>query len=140
MCDSVSQLFDGCRLIRFSRLQRDGKMAITKVVATTGGEWSVDGTGNFLKQLTGSFNLPLAIVTHAQVEVELISMFRFRNDTDAPVIIRNTYDGNSTITVKFYGNNGGRTCESERDGSRPHDPGSAAVARPRRRCGKLRPS
>lgn len=39
---------------------------------------------------------------------------RFRNDTDAPVIIRNTYDGNSTITVKFYGNNGGRTCEAER--------------------------
>jgi len=39
---------------------------------------------------------------------------RFRNDTEAPVIIRNTYDGNSTITVKFYGNNGGRTCEAER--------------------------
>jgi len=39
---------------------------------------------------------------------------RFRNDTDAPVIIRNTYDGNSTITVKFYGSNGGRHCEAER--------------------------
>jgi hypothetical protein len=39
---------------------------------------------------------------------------RFRNDTDAPVIIRNTYDGNSTITVKFYGNNGERLCEAER--------------------------
>ena len=39
---------------------------------------------------------------------------RFRNNTDAPVIIRNTYDGNSTITVKFYGNNGGRLCEAER--------------------------
>ena len=39
---------------------------------------------------------------------------RFRNDTDAPVIIRNTYDGNSTITVKFYGDNGGRHCEAER--------------------------
>ncbi|MGB5188333.1 MAG: VanW family protein [Acidimicrobiia bacterium] len=38
----------------------------------------------------------------------------FRNDTDAPVIIRNTYDGNSTITVRFYGNNGGRRCEAER--------------------------
>ena len=38
----------------------------------------------------------------------------FRNDSDAPVIIRNSYDGNSTITVQFYGNNGGRTCESER--------------------------
>ena len=39
---------------------------------------------------------------------------RFRNDTDAPVIIRSAYDGNSTITVKFYGDNGGRTCEAER--------------------------
>jgi len=39
---------------------------------------------------------------------------RFRNDTDAPVIIRNSYDGNKTITVKFYGNNGGRKCEAER--------------------------
>ena len=39
---------------------------------------------------------------------------RFGNDTDAPVIIRNSYDGNKTITVKFYGNNGGRTCEAER--------------------------
>lgn len=39
---------------------------------------------------------------------------RFRNDSDAPVIIRNTYDGTKTITVKFYGNNGGRTCEAER--------------------------
>ena len=38
----------------------------------------------------------------------------FRNDSDVPIIIRNSYDGNSTITVKFYGNNGGRTCESER--------------------------
>ncbi len=38
---------------------------------------------------------------------------RFRNDTDAPVIIKNSYDGNSTITVKFYGNNGGRVCEAE---------------------------
>jgi vancomycin resistance protein YoaR len=38
----------------------------------------------------------------------------FRNDSDAPIIIRNSYDGNSTITVQFYGNNGGRTCESER--------------------------
>ncbi|MEA2023973.1 MAG: VanW family protein [Actinomycetota bacterium] len=38
----------------------------------------------------------------------------FRNDSDAPVIIRNSYDGDSTITVQFYGNNGGRICESER--------------------------
>ncbi|MEN8113671.1 MAG: VanW family protein, partial [Actinomycetota bacterium] len=39
---------------------------------------------------------------------------RFRNDSEAPVIIRNTYEGTKTITVKFYGNNGGRTCEAER--------------------------
>jgi vancomycin resistance protein YoaR len=39
---------------------------------------------------------------------------RFRNDSEAPVIIRNSYDENKTITVKFYGNNGGRTCEAER--------------------------
>jgi vancomycin resistance protein YoaR len=38
----------------------------------------------------------------------------FRNDSDVPIIIRNSYDGNSTITVQFYGNNGGRSCESER--------------------------
>ena len=38
---------------------------------------------------------------------------RFGNDTDAPVIIRNTYT-NNTITVKFYGNNGGRKCTAER--------------------------
>ncbi|GMQ85658.1 MAG: VanW family protein [Acidimicrobiia bacterium] len=39
---------------------------------------------------------------------------RFGNDTEAPVIIRNSYDGNRTITVKFYGNNGGRVCTAER--------------------------
>ena len=48
----------------------------------------------------------------------------FRNDSTAPVIIRNSYDGNSTITVRFYGNNGGRTCEAERSGrfnyTQPH--------------------
>lgn len=38
----------------------------------------------------------------------------FRNDSDVPIIIRNSYDGDSTITVQFYGNNGGRECESER--------------------------
>jgi len=38
----------------------------------------------------------------------------FRNDSDVPIIIRNSYDGDSTITVRFYGNNGDRTCESER--------------------------
>jgi vancomycin resistance protein YoaR len=37
----------------------------------------------------------------------------FRNDSDAPVIIRNTYT-DSTITVKFYGNNGGRVCTAEK--------------------------
>lgn len=41
---------------------------------------------------------------------------RFRNDTDAPVIIRNTYYGKHSITVKFYGNNGGRSCKAERSG------------------------
>jgi vancomycin resistance protein YoaR len=45
---------------------------------------------------------------------------RFRNDTDAPVIIRNTYDGNRNITVKFYGNNGGRECTAERSGRFGH--------------------
>ncbi len=39
---------------------------------------------------------------------------RFGNDTEAPVIIRNSYDGNRTITVKFYGNNGGRVCTAEK--------------------------
>jgi vancomycin resistance protein YoaR len=38
---------------------------------------------------------------------------RFGNDTEVPVIIRNTYTDN-TITVKFYGNNGGRECTAER--------------------------
>jgi vancomycin resistance protein YoaR len=38
----------------------------------------------------------------------------FRNDSDVPIIIRNSYDGDSTITVRFYGNNGDRICESER--------------------------
>lgn len=37
----------------------------------------------------------------------------FRNDSDAPVIIRNTYT-DRTITVKFYGNNGGRVCTAEK--------------------------
>jgi len=39
---------------------------------------------------------------------------RFRNDTATPVIVKNSYDGNSTITVKLYGNNEGRICEAER--------------------------
>ena len=38
---------------------------------------------------------------------------RFRNDTDAPVIIRNSYTDN-TITVQFYGNDGGRVCTAEK--------------------------
>jgi len=37
---------------------------------------------------------------------------KFRNNTDAPVIIRTAYT-NSTITVLFYGNNGGKTCTAE---------------------------
>lgn len=36
----------------------------------------------------------------------------FRNNTEAPVIIKTAYT-NRTITVKFYGNNGGRTCTAE---------------------------
>ena len=38
---------------------------------------------------------------------------RFRNDSDAPVIIKTSHTSGS-ITVKFYGNNGGRTCTSEK--------------------------
>ncbi len=41
---------------------------------------------------------------------------QFRNDSDAIVYIDTTYTS-SSITVTFYGNNGGRTCESERDGN-----------------------
>jgi len=40
----------------------------------------------------------------------------FRNDSDAIVYIDTTYTGNS-ITVTFYGNTGGRTCEAERSGN-----------------------
>jgi vancomycin resistance protein YoaR len=38
---------------------------------------------------------------------------RFRNDSDAPVIIKTSHTSGS-ITVTFYGNNGGRTCTSEK--------------------------
>jgi vancomycin resistance protein YoaR len=41
---------------------------------------------------------------------------KFRNDSDAVVYIDTSYTG-SSITVTFYGNNGGRTCESERSGN-----------------------
>ena len=34
----------------------------------------------------------------------------FRNDSIAPIWIKTNYTG-TTITVEFYGNNGGRTCE-----------------------------
>ncbi len=37
---------------------------------------------------------------------------KFRNNSDAPVIIRTAYT-NSTITVLFYGNIGGKTCTAE---------------------------
>jgi vancomycin resistance protein YoaR len=37
---------------------------------------------------------------------------KFRNNSDAPVIIRTAYT-NSTVTVLFYGNNGGRTCTAD---------------------------
>ena len=35
---------------------------------------------------------------------------RFRNDSDTPIWIKTNYNRTS-ITVEFYGNNGGRTCE-----------------------------
>ncbi len=38
---------------------------------------------------------------------------RFGNDSEAPVIIRTEYTGRS-ITVKFFGNNGGRICTAEK--------------------------
>ncbi|RPI24253.1 MAG: PASTA domain-containing protein, partial [Actinobacteria bacterium] len=38
---------------------------------------------------------------------------RFRNDSEAPVIIKHVYD-DDTFTVKFYGNNGGRICTEEK--------------------------
>jgi vancomycin resistance protein YoaR len=41
---------------------------------------------------------------------------RFKNDSDAAVYIHTEYTGGS-ITVTFYGNNGGRTCTSERSGN-----------------------
>jgi vancomycin resistance protein YoaR len=40
----------------------------------------------------------------------------FRNDSDAIVYIDTSYTGTS-VTVTFYGNNGGRKCEAERDGN-----------------------
>jgi vancomycin resistance protein YoaR len=36
---------------------------------------------------------------------------KFRNNTDTPVLIKTQYTSTS-ITVKFFGNNGGKTCES----------------------------
>jgi len=41
---------------------------------------------------------------------------KFRNDSDAPVFIDTSHTGGS-ITVTFYGNNGGRTCTSEQSGN-----------------------
>ena len=41
---------------------------------------------------------------------------KFRNDSDAIVYIDTSYTP-SSITVTFYGNNGGRTCTSERSGN-----------------------
>ncbi len=37
---------------------------------------------------------------------------KFRNNSEAPVIIRTAYTS-STITVLFYGNNGGKTCTAD---------------------------
>jgi vancomycin resistance protein YoaR len=39
----------------------------------------------------------------------------FRNDSDALIIIKTQYTATS-ITVEFYGNNGGRVCEAEKSG------------------------
>lgn len=41
---------------------------------------------------------------------------KFRNDSDAAVYIDTSYTSGS-ITVTFYGDNGGRTCTSERSGN-----------------------
>ena len=41
---------------------------------------------------------------------------KFRNDSEAVVYIDTTYTGGS-ITVTLYGNNGGKTCTSERSGN-----------------------
>jgi vancomycin resistance protein YoaR len=41
---------------------------------------------------------------------------RFKTDSDSVVYIHTEYTGGS-ITVTFYGNNGGRTCTSERSGN-----------------------
>jgi vancomycin resistance protein YoaR len=41
---------------------------------------------------------------------------KFLNDSEAPVFIDTSHTGGS-ITVTFYGNNGGRTCTSERSGN-----------------------
>lgn len=38
---------------------------------------------------------------------------RIRNDSAAPLIIKHVYD-DDTITVRFYGNNGGRICTDEK--------------------------
>ena len=43
----------------------------------------------------------------------------FRNDTNAPVIIRTSYTARS-ITVTFFGNNGGITCGTERSDRSGH--------------------
>ena len=37
---------------------------------------------------------------------------KFRNNSDAPIIIRTAYTG-STVTVLFYGNNGGKKCTAD---------------------------
>ncbi|MDJ0790311.1 MAG: VanW family protein [Acidimicrobiia bacterium] len=37
---------------------------------------------------------------------------RFRNNTDAPVVIKTTYSS-TTVTVKIYGDNGGKECSAE---------------------------
>jgi vancomycin resistance protein YoaR len=41
---------------------------------------------------------------------------KFRNDSESVVVVDTSYTS-SSITVTMYGNNGGRICESERDGN-----------------------
>ena len=55
----------------------------------------------------------------------------FRNDSDAPVIVRTGYSATS-ITVKLFGNNGGRKCSSERsERFNPTEPRVVYEANPR---------
>ncbi|MBT8212025.1 MAG: VanW family protein [Acidimicrobiia bacterium] len=54
------------------------------------------------------------VVREATVNWPTIDL-KFRNDSDAVVLIDTKYT-DTTITVEFWGNNGGRTCTSETSG------------------------